>query len=361
MKPPIVQDIKELTSIRAFAALMVVVLHMFFVEGAPSSIVRNIVADGHLGVDLFFMLSGFILAHVYLSQWRAGTFNYATFLVNRLARVYPLHLFMVLMVLLAYVGASAVGLGGAAEGKNWSHLPWHLLLMHAWGTTDSHSWNFPSWSVSAEAFAYILFPVVLLAVARLNALFTLAVSLVLFGAASLWVVQVMETEITKIMFNFGIIRVFFEFLIGVALYLVFERHRVPAAWVRPLLWVCILGCMALAAIQFDERVIVLGLGAMLFLLAHLSVEERPNVLRHPVLVYLGEISYATYMVHILVLFVGKPVRIRLGLEEGLGRVVISLVLIAVIYAASALLHHVIERPGRKLIRNAYVRKRALSS
>lgn len=347
---PLSGNLKELTSIRAFAALVVVIFHLTFSEASPPGLANNLIADGHLGVDLFFMLSGFILTHVYVQSWRDGSFSYAKFMTNRIARVYPLHLTIIGLFMLSYGAVAMLGINSAAEGRNWAHLPWHVLLLHAWGFTDSHSWNFPSWSVSAEAFAYLFFPVSLWLVIRLRPMVSLVISVLVFFAASVFSLHVLDRPITKLMFDFGIIRVMTEFFLGMSIYLIMEKYRLPDPWIRPGAVISFIGFVALSAIQADERIIVLTMAVFLAMLAHLSTQSRTNFLRHQTMVYLGEISYATYMVHLLVILITRTVAPKIGITESLS---INVLAVIGIYVLSAVLYHAIEHPGRILVRSVY--------
>src|SRR5262250_2089877 len=104
------QHIKPLTSLRFIAAFWVLLYH--FKDHLGLDLGRwGLVADGYLGVDLFFTLSGFILAHVYLTSLEGGRFGYAGFLKNRIARVYPMHLAALAAMIVLFVGATAMGAG----------------------------------------------------------------------------------------------------------------------------------------------------------------------------------------------------------------------------------------------------------
>ncbi len=104
------QDLKPLTSLRFIAAFWVLLYH--FKDHLGLGLGQfGLVADGYLGVDLFFTLSGFILAHVYLIQFEGGRFGYGGFLKNRIARVYPMHLAALGAMIVLFVGA---GVGGNA-------------------------------------------------------------------------------------------------------------------------------------------------------------------------------------------------------------------------------------------------------
>ena len=92
-----------------------------------------LVAKGYLGVELFFVLSGFILCHVYLPQVEAGGFRYGDFLWTRLARIYPMHLVTLIGMGLMAGGALAIGLSVDPNVLSFAALPANLTLTQAWG------------------------------------------------------------------------------------------------------------------------------------------------------------------------------------------------------------------------------------
>jgi len=93
---PYPKDLKSLAGLRAVAALLVVLFH--FTDGGRA--IHNyfginfLIDAGYLGVDIFFVLSGFIIYHVYREQFeeRLSKRAWADFLRNRLARIYPVHM-----------------------------------------------------------------------------------------------------------------------------------------------------------------------------------------------------------------------------------------------------------------------------
>lgn len=118
-------------------------------------------------LDLFFMVSGFLIYERYRDKL-GNAKAFGIFLYKRLARLYPLHLITTLFFV-------ALGLGwetGVIRAENgpylfdWSALPANLLLVQAWGTTEWLSFNFPSWSLSAEWMCYLLMPLVIAVGAR---------------------------------------------------------------------------------------------------------------------------------------------------------------------------------------------------
>jgi peptidoglycan/LPS O-acetylase OafA/YrhL len=155
------------------------------------------------------------------------------------------------------------------------------------------------------------------------------------------------------MYDFGIVRVLFEFMLGVALYSTFEKSRVPLAIVRPMILLTLLAIGVLSYHQGNETIIVSFMGFLILLVAHLALDPRPTLLRHPILVYLGKISYATYLVHFLILIIAMRIIDRIPDDEKLARLSAYVSVFLAIYLASAFLYHVIETPSRIAIRRLF--------
>ena len=154
-----ISEIESLTGLRGFAAVFVCLVH--YSAGDTGNFLYPFLSRGYWGVFVFFALSGFILAYVY-QNWFTGKVDrasYARFLKIRLIRIYPLHLATLLSVLaLTWIGIYQWG------GVNNAYtLVLNLLLVQDWGFVSYLSWNFASWSISVEAFCYLLFPFLLIA------------------------------------------------------------------------------------------------------------------------------------------------------------------------------------------------------
>jgi peptidoglycan/LPS O-acetylase OafA/YrhL len=151
------RNIKSLTGLRGVAAVYVVAFH--YSIGLPfSNPFTTFLAHGYLAVDLFFVLSGFVMAlnygHMFVSGWSAAA--YRRFLGRRIARVYPLYLagtiaacFLVLAGCLEAPRSAPIGLA----------LALNVIMVQAWGFVESL--DGPGWSISAEWAAYLLFPALL--------------------------------------------------------------------------------------------------------------------------------------------------------------------------------------------------------
>lgn len=171
--------VRQIDALRGIAALVVAgVFHIEAAVGVPTGLFKNLGPLtwlhqlGWTLVDLFFVISGFIFAHVYLEaggQLKSGT-TVRSFTVARVARLYPLHIVTLLaMALLSFFVA--------VPHADLRHFLLNLLFLQESGLNEGMSYNYSAWSLSVEALCYALF----IAMARKGALFTFALPLILVG------------------------------------------------------------------------------------------------------------------------------------------------------------------------------------
>ncbi|OOV11361.1 acyltransferase [Deinococcus sp. LM3] len=180
-----------LTGIRALAALWVVMYHFRddVVALFPAlAVLDPLVRAGYLGVDLFFVLSGFILCHTYFDQFHNGVSlpAYRRFLQARIARVYPVHFVTLHIVLLGLLAAGTLGFEIYSINGSPAAYVAQLFMAHLWLGMGS-TFNYPSWSISAEWFAYLLCPLLLIGMGRLRtpAQFGAVAAVAFLGSAAL--------------------------------------------------------------------------------------------------------------------------------------------------------------------------------
>src|SRR4029450_9736311 len=153
--------------LRIVAAGAVVILHYsdYFKDAGVGRFLVAHTWHFNLFVDLFFVVSGFVIARQYFGCLTAAGLI-GRFLWRRLARIYPLHL-ATLAFYLALAGALHFGAARTDNPARYplSDLPAQLLLLHAF-VGERLTFNFPSWSLSAEMFCYLLFPFLAAAAAR---------------------------------------------------------------------------------------------------------------------------------------------------------------------------------------------------
>ena len=340
-------ELRALTSVRGLAAWLVVLFHIrLSVAGLPPGVVAAL-GKGYLAVDFFFLLSGFVIWMTWGERIRQGGLPAVPgFLQRRVARVWPLHIFM-----LGFAVATALALQLTGRGSDqfpWHALPLHVLLLQNWGFTEHLTWNDPAWSISCELGAYLLFPLLALAIdwrrvpswavlAAVTALIALLHS-IFAGRGAVALGQ----EITSL----GLIRCILEFACGTAVAALWLRWR--GAWRLPAL-----ASLALAlafatgwALGLPETFAAPALFAALLLGLALTAARAGNPLEAGWLHYLGEISYATYLSHYLLWFAFK-----LAFVEDAHAVSWPLVagFLLLVLAASAALYHLVERPAQRWV------------
>ena len=354
VSPP--ADLRALTSLRFLAAAWVV-MYTFWPD-LKVGFVPVAVTKGYLGVETFFVLSGFILSHVYLQAAGEKQFRYGGFLWARVARVYPLHLLTLFGVMALGLAAVVAGLNIDSHILSWASLPAQLTMSHAWGLAPEAGFNHPSWSISAEWFAYLAFPAFAMVAWRLRERPWAAVA----GAAVFLIGLYLAFQtlagfsLTEATFRWGALRIVPCFALGCALYLVHRRTPLKRAG----LWAA--GFAAAMAVSASlgawDGITVLLAGGLILGLAAMTNEAAGWLASRPA-VYLGEISYSIYMVCVpwQILAVNLAARATgaedkvLSLPVWLG-VVVSLPLVA------ALSYHLVERPARSGLKRLAERRRA---
>ena len=163
------RDIPALTGIRGAAALWVFVYHIYkSFAGDGAGLFDNeavpFLREGWRGVDLVFILSGFVIAYVHIGEFKTiGLARLRSYASRRFWRVYPLNAFWHAAIVLIFVAAPAV-LTLQARYNPTSTSPtafvYALLLIQSWVPGFSSAWNWPAWSLSAEIAAYLLFPLI---------------------------------------------------------------------------------------------------------------------------------------------------------------------------------------------------------
>lgn len=303
-----------------------------------------IINKGYLGVDVFFILSGYVLAHVYVDKFneRLTAFEYLSFIQKRFARIYPLHI-------VTMVGAVILGLiinkYGQASNLYLHHIPYHILLIHSWGFVENSRLNFPSWSISAEWFAYLLaFP---LATYMFRSRFLIGLSMTLLSFVVFQLVTFFYfSNNFDDQIGFGIARIFPEFLIGVALYraCVNSSNKYLTFTILGTLVSGIFGWFYLSNLDYFMISII---PIVIYTLHHRSKILYP-FFGTKVPVFLGELSFSMYMTHFFARKVNGIIHHNLfGEELNSPILVFNYVLLTLLFSLGT--YYIIEIPCRKYI------------
>lgn len=384
-------EIRALSGARAFPPLLLVLYH--FGEGHHYQgvfLYDALVAKGYLWVEFFFVLSGFILTHVY-SQRRPssatrsggeGVRFYFEFLKTRLARLYPLHLFMLLTILALVIGLRALAAAGGYVSIY--DVPYHpqntpegfvasLFLVQAWNVLPYLTWNGASWFVSVEFLLCLLFPLYLY-VSRGGVL--RALLLIIIGGAGLNYLAQTSGHGLDLTFHNGIFRGMAGFAIGVGLAMLYRKAMAKGWGALPegLFTLAQIAALLLLLVAIyrtgwahkpSDIYTALAMALMILVLAFDRGVVARALSAGPVLL-LGEWSYAIYMgqtawLQLLRYFeqrwypppdtmvLGQPFSHFIGWFE-------PMALLAVCILWGALLARFIEHPA-----NAWLRRRFVSA
>lgn len=357
---PKLDHIPTLTGLRAYAAVWVMLLHLQFGIGLRGHVeLGPIVNHGFWAVDVFFVLSGFILSLLYAPRLDSGPpGTYRKYLAARFARIYPLHA-LALLALAAYY-LPRLWLNGTTlpPGFGLGHLALNVSLLHGWGFAERLSWNFPSWSIGSEWFAYLLLPALTVGLRRLPALAVIA--LALLGWTLVIVLVHGQGELLGGQnVHWALPRIAVEFSMGYGLYRLF-RERPPQGAVADVL--ALGGLVALLAIclmpSAAEWLVLPAVSAMVYGLA------RPGRLGSQLFgsraaVFWGERSYSIYMLHAVVQIYCNLALLHLGMRtlDAGAAWALFFAQIGVVLLASHLAYVRVELPMRDWLRRKLGGKR----
>ena len=356
--------IRALTGVRFFAAIWVVGYHIsrhnadLLERHFPNldDLTRPLLSQGTMGVDLFFVLSGFVLALNYLDRLgpRLDPAIALRFIWLRLARVWPLYM-TVLVSAGALISLRHHLWGSVGTGKltGRSFLQQTLMIQEWVGT---YSWSGPAWSLSAEWLAYLLCPLLALVVLRLRD--TLGFGGLVLGAALavLPCVVVASADGTFIGPGDWAVRVLGEFSAGMMLYAALSRLE-PTDRVRALAgWtgvVVLAGLVTFFYLTFRTDLawaaLPVGVAAFPVLIGTLAIGTGPLVwlLSSPSAVLGGRISYAVYLVHSPLLYLWRDLLVeQFDVPAQPVRLYLEVAAVPVILALAWLLFRFVEEPAR---------------
>jgi peptidoglycan/LPS O-acetylase OafA/YrhL len=310
--------IEELESIRGLAAVLVVLFHMPVWNESLHHI--RFIQNSYYMVDLFFVLSGFVMNLNYGDRLRSGR-DLARFQFLRFGRLYPVHLLFLLLAVLtatsSWIAATMFGMqipsGSAFKGATITSFTEQLLLIHSLGFfTLAHPFNLPSWSISVEFYTYLVFGIVCLMPWRALRLSTFvvlsALSLLLLSLGSGFIGGFSE-----------ILQCLAGYFLGCLVATVSARY--PNFLPRGSTFLALAAMTLFLSLRVNPQfnVLIFFLSALIILAVVCSGDDFGKaLLRHKFLRFLGLISYSIYMSHIFVLWVcNQFVRVVLRMPEAM--------------------------------------------
>ncbi|AMO54374.1 hypothetical protein GZ77_22680 [Endozoicomonas montiporae] len=361
------KHIKALTGVRGVAALWVFfhhIINQYPLNGSLPESVKNVADTGWLGVDLFFILSGFVISYVHQKDFEDGVTatSWKNFMILRFARVYPVHFFTTMALVVIYLSASVLfHYESKVEAFTFSKLVYSLTLTNGFGIPESRGWNIPSWSVSTEAFAYLVFPwLTYLVFSRKMSMLTCLISciaILLCTTAIGWYLSDGEKYFSG--WETNVIRILSEFSIGCLLFNIFKQNTKYALW-----WlgeVAFIAIIVMTWLQVPHQWDVLYIMALAVLVIALTEDKGllARCLGRRIWIYLGEISYSVYLCHWLVFMVFNYLFQKLlSVDVGWHTALAVLVYVAVTWLVSHVTYYHLEVKARLYIKDRFLKKKA---
>lgn len=327
-----------LESARGIASLLVMVAH-FWWWTMESPVGGRVLRCATLGVDFFFVLSGYILARNYLSDFPAPA-GRRSYLWNRVVRIYPLHLFFVVAFAAAFLFL----------GRDLGEINWLAELTLLTSINSPQLINGVAWSLSAEWISYLAFAALLSIPGDRRRQLT---ALALVAASGVAVLLLTHGDITALRNRWGFVRAFFGFFIGVLAW----RHGARIAAIRWLLPLAVALQAGYVLVGYGHEQLKAGM-VLTFapLVIHLSqpAMQRGFLSWRPVF-WVGTVSFSLYMGHVFWGEVLEAILRRTGMP---GPHWLELAKSAAAFAGAAVTYYLVERPARDLGRrlNPFARR-----
>ena len=335
-------EILAFTGIRGVAASTVALYH--FRREVPSiSFPGGVVQNGEYFVDLFFMMSGYVLALSYGMQFAAvpSWREYLKFIGHRLSRIYPAHAVVLLAYLLIPLAYMATQRSLPSDRYDADYFAQSLLLVQNWGFSPAVQWNIPAWSISAEFLFYFAFPLLAHRAARkISLVYLVCTTLTL--VALLGLVGFRAGSLAHAIPQIGLSRCIIECCLGICLFHLssrFDRGLVVSVWLLGVS-IAIIGLFALAVLP-DYIAIPCSVFCLLWALLNPKNPAAELLALKPVL-WLGRVSFATYIAHYLI----KDL-LKIAVVGQVSDWTALALYVAAVLLASAILHRYVEQPGQR--------------
>jgi peptidoglycan/LPS O-acetylase OafA/YrhL len=317
-------QLPALTSLRGIAAMWVVLYHysaQCFPNLDPAGY-THLFHKGYLAVDLFFMLSGFVMTHVYHRAFSETVTprHYWKFIFARIARVYPLHI----LVLLLFV-ATAVGFRLTTGGPtNLGDIPLRgsesvtafvaNIFMLQGLNAGQLSWNYPAWSISVEFVAYLLFPFALAAIWRLSGSAKVVLAACLLAALGI-LAGLSKGNFDQWDGPITLARCLPEFIFGTLLYCAFRAVPTDSWFARDSAALLVIAAIVVCLHGDGPDLLITSLFGAFILIAVLNTETLAEWAKAPWLIWLGDVSYSLYLLHGFLQFSAGKLLTHFGVQN----------------------------------------------
>jgi peptidoglycan/LPS O-acetylase OafA/YrhL len=365
--------IKSLTSLRFFFAFVVFLHHYSIGNG------KAIFPEGYLGVNFFFILSGFIISYSYKQKIIEKIISKREFIVARIARIYPLHLLTFLFALI--LGLRQVIITGS--DFLWQQFFLNIALLQSFVPIKEYyfSFNAVSWSISNELFFYLMFPILIVLFTNIKRRRLLLTSLLIVCVYFISTIIVPEQYHHALFYINPLTRII-DFIIGIGIFhvwehiqlsKVFKEHKIGAFLKRKgiltiieIVSICVLVMMIILSKEIlhvyryaSYYWIPMAMIILCFALSSIGGGWISQILSLKPLVIAGEVSFGFYMLHRQIIGISR--KILASISEKFLIVIPAilefLIVFALVLTASIISFYLFEKPANKWIKKRFGQKR----
>lgn len=348
-------EIKSLTGVRGLAAVYVIIFHWYGVFSHKKPLPINdylavFIGHGYLSVDLFFVLSGFLLSLTSSANFNnhLSKSDYKAFMYKRFSRIFPLYIVVTLLYFLLF------------HSGDFESLIVNLTLLQGIFHFSNDSLISPGWSLTNEWVVYFFFPIAFYFIWKIRnkAWMLLMASVIIFIAictfrnaflnwGNYYYLYKNQGFYPVISFTRGpasFLRTIAAYLLGIFAYLSFERIKQQVVFVKYL-------AIPLFVLLFFKKTDILIILSMPFFIVYITERNMINrFLSSKAAYFLGLISYSLYVNHFLFIESFDKVLKILGINLN-NYLIISFCYVAIgTLAFSTITYYVIEKPAAKYLK-----------
>jgi len=348
-------EIKPLTGIRGLAAFVVMLYH-YFTYPPFTDLGFSFLSKGYLSVDLFFILSGFILAVRYHRSFDKNEtwITYGSFLKTRFARIYPAYF----VCLFLYYAKGVINISGNGKAAYQAHdVIANLFLVQSWGFPTSTIVS-DSWSVSTEFFAYLLFPFLLSLASGKNLRMPIALTVMSVGtlaaiAGTSYGVNGPLDAYRNDNSLLPLLRCIAGFSLGLIAHRLSQNGYMKSFLSHEKAICLVLFCLCLAFYLDKTDVITVALFPCLVLCLSKNTQTGSQLFGNIIVHHLGKISYSLYLLHPFFLGVAGHYKGIMETRFGFSSPILFLTLgVTATWLSAYLSYRYIEEPGRDFLNHA---------
>jgi peptidoglycan/LPS O-acetylase OafA/YrhL len=338
---------KNLDSLRAFAAIGVIIAHYFDQNRIDeSSIFFKICQLGNTGVSLFFVLSGFVITRILINSVNSQTY-FSSFYIRRTLRIFPLYYFALMSYyLFPFLTSHSNVLFDFTKEKFY-----YFVYLQNFARTFNWASSGPQhfWSLAVEEHFYLIWPAIIFFTIKRNESTLLYISIILFIFTHVVRFLMSNNNLEINVFTFSRLD---QLILGSLIAIIELKGGISEKFNKYYFYLCMIGILGITILEIQNKHIIkdvfkhtffgfLYAGLIMFVIANSHSNILNKFLQNLFLQYLGKISYGIYVWHMIAIYI---VEYYFNLGIILGFVVTLLATILI----SFLSFNIVETPFLKL-------------